>query len=373
METIVAKAKRTRGTGSIIKIKDSEGKESRFWYLSYWANGRQIRESSKSESKQVAERLLQKRLGELANGKNPVNQKLTYDTMRDSLILDYQKNGMKSLRIRDGKPCLDSVNRLNKFFEGKKASQITSQEITRFVVELQKGGSANATINRSLAALKRMFKLSLKNGTICAIPYMDMLTENNTRTGFVDAEQFKILRSALPDYLKSVVTLAYFTGMRRGEICNLRWSNVDFKSRCIRLKGAETKNGEPRTIPLNTETILMLKMLPQDREFVFGRTGKIVDFRGAWEKAAIAAGVPDLLFHDLRRSAVRDLVRAGVPEKVCMSISGHRTRNVFDRYNIVSESDLHDAMKRREAYAEQDGLSKEDAVVYEQMEARVTQ
>ena len=86
-------------------------------------------------------------------------------------------------------------------------------------------------------------------------------------------------------------------------------------------------------------------------DFVFHRLGKpLIDFRGAWDSAVTRAGLGSLKFHDLRRSGVRNLSRSGVPETVIMRITGHRTRAMFDRYNITSESDLADAASRVEAF-----------------------
>jgi len=148
--------------------------------------------------------------------------------------------------------------------------------------------------------------------------------------------------------------MGYYTGMRLGEILGLCWSNVSFIDGEIRLDPGSTKNDEPRTIPLAGELLEMLKIERQKwpaTEFVFTRDSqRIGSFYKTWKSACKRAGLPELLFHDLRRTGVRNLVRAGVPERVAMAISGHKTRAVFERYNIVSGRDLRDAATKLETY-----------------------
>lgn len=126
----------------------------------------------------------------------------------------------------------------------------------------------------------------------------------------------------------------------------------------IVLDPGTTKNEEPRTLPIYGDFAVWLKRLSTEQrsqwpecEYVFHRNGKPVrNFRKSWAEACKRAGVPGLIFHDLRRTAVRNMVRAGIPEKVAMQISGHKTRSVFDRYNIVSDRDLTDAAEKMEAH-----------------------
>ena len=140
--------------------------------------------------------------------------------------------------------------------------------------------------------------------------------------------------------------MGYWTGCRLGELLSLRWKQVDLKARTIRLRASETKSGYGRVIPIASKALSALGRLERKGQWVFTYRGKpICGIRAGWTAACRKAGV-DKLFHDLRRPAVRNLVRAGIPERVTMEISGHRTRSIFDRYNIVGESELLEAMNR---------------------------
>jgi integrase len=151
------------------------------------------------------------------------------------------------------------------------------------------------------------------------------------------------------------MTFAYTTGWRvPSEVLPLTWDRVDLLEGSVRLNPGSTKNSDGRIVYLSTELQAVLeeqrRTQPRNCVWVFHRAGERVrDFRAAWDTACKAAGLTGRIPHDLRRTAVRNLVRAGVPERVAMSVSGHRTRSVFDRYNIVSEGDLKLAAKQLDA------------------------
>jgi len=189
-----------------------------------------------------------------------------------------------------------------------------------------------------------MLRLAVQDGKLRNVPHVPMLKEAPPRRGFLEYRHFQMLRLELPEYLRTVATLGYYTGMRLGEILSLRWRNINLLEAEARLDPGTTKNDEPRTIPLAGELLAMLKIerqKSQDGEFVFTQDGRPIKiFRKAWNSACKRAGLTGLFFHDLRRTGLRNLVRAGVPERVAMAISGHKTRSVFERYNIVSGRDL---------------------------------
>jgi len=346
-----------RGTGSIYK-------RGGLYWVKYYRNGTSYRESSKSDKEGKARKLLKKRLGEISLGRfiGPEADKVIIRELAKDFENDYRINGKRSL---------DKVGRTLKhvlpFFGDYKAHEVGTDLVKKYVSARQEEKAANGSINRELAALKRMFNLGMQAEKIYRKPYIPMLQENNIRKGFFEYGEFLAFREALPDYFKSVVTFAYYTGWRKREILSLKWNQVDLQARTIRLDPGTTKSGEGRTIALDGELLEVVRGQWERRKvaeipgqsptllcsYVFHRDGKpIGDFRNVWDKACEETKLVGKLFHDFRRTAVRNMVRAGVPERVAMMVSGHKTRSVFDRYNIVSEEDLKEAARRTWAHAQ---------------------
>jgi len=214
-------------------------------------------------------------------------------------------------------------------------------------------GAARATINQELAALRRGFRLAVKKHLLAVLPVFELPKVHNERRGFFEEGDFAALELELPTYLRSVIRFARLTGWRvHKEVLPLTWDAVDWDGQVIRLAAADTKGGEARTFPFgqapDLRTLLETQWAGRDGLYVFHRNGKrIKDFRGAWRNACQRAGLVGRIPHDLRRSAARDLRRAGVSEGEIMKLCGWRTRSMFDRYNIIDEADLAAAVAKR--------------------------
>lgn len=340
-----------RGTGSIYQ-------RGNIWWIKYYRNGKPYRESSESERESDARKLLRRRQGEISLGRfiGPDADRITVGELGEDFLNDYRINGRKSLDKAER-----TVKHVKNFFGDYRAHDVGADLVKKYVSARQGEKAANGTINRELAALKRMYNLGIHAEKIYRKPYIPMLQENNVRTGFYERGEFLALRSTLPDYFKSVVTFAYYTGWRKREILSLRWNQIDLQARTVRLDPGTTKSGEGRTIALEGDLLEVIQGQWEKRKvaeipghsptllcpYVFHREGRpIGDFRGIWSAACKEKRLEGKLFHDFRRTAVRNMIRAGVPERVAMMVSGHKTRSVFDRYNIVSEEDLKEAARR---------------------------
>lgn len=355
-------AARKPRAGSIYRPKyrkpDGTVAESRIWWVKFYRNGAPVRESADTEDWAEAERFLKRKLGEVAAGRFIGPERVRMAQLFDAVVEDYQQNGKRSLsdvKFRLRLHLLPAFGHL-------RAAEFGSSHVRRYIEQRQRAQAANATINRELAILRRAFTLAAQADPprVARLVHIPSLKENNVRKGFLEHTAYTRLRDELPECLRALFVGAYHTGARRGELTRIQWPQVDFTANRITLNPGETKNDEPRTLPIYGEMREWLLMAKEARDlkfpacpWVFHENGRrIQTFRKAWASACERAKLPGLLFHDLRRSAVRNMVRAGIPEKVAMAISGHKTQAVFQRYNIVSERDLTDAAARMERYIE---------------------
>lgn len=233
--------------GSVYRVKGSKN----FW-IKYYRNGRCFQESSKSDKKSEAMRLLKHREGQIVEGRFPGLQinKTTTDDLMGLLIKDYELNARKAIGKVKG-----YVANLRESFGGMRAANITSQHIQSYRERRRAEGVKDTTINRELSGLKRMYSLGLKQDPplVTRIPNIELVRETNTRMGFLEIEEFQALRGVLPDHLKVMVIIAYNSGMRLGEILNLRWDHIDWDHGTMRLDPGTTKSGEGRLIPMMPE------------------------------------------------------------------------------------------------------------------------
>jgi integrase len=263
---------------------------------------------------------------------------------------DYKLNTRRSLERAE-----DGIEHLRGFFGLYKAVEITTDVLTRYAVKRQEEGAKPATFRYELTLLKRMFSLAIRARQLVHAPYFPTIVIRNTRIGFFEEAEFVEVLRHLDADLSPAVEFAYCTGWRiRSEILKLQWRQVDFQAGTVRLEPGTTKNDEGRVFPFRSlpqleavlrrqreRTDLLQQETGQIVPVVFHRSGKAIkDFRKQWREACKQAGVPGRLLHDFRRTAVRNLERAGVPRSVAMELVGHKTESIYRRYAIFSETDL---------------------------------
>jgi integrase len=343
-----------RGQGHVYRPtyrdrKTGRKKQQKVWWVAYSVRGRRYRESSGSSRQRDAVKFLHQRLAEHGQGISRRDvERVTYEDLQAVIMADYDKNRRKSV-VRLG----NSLAHLGARFRGWRALDITEDAIDAYAAERLTDRAAPGTVNRELAALRRMFRLGYRARMVLRVPSITLLTENNVRVGFVEDQTFAALEAELPEHLRSLAVCGFVTGWRKQELLSRRWGHVDLGAGWIRLEPGETKNGEGRQFPLIPRLRETLEAQYARRQTIERRSGRIMDslffydtgnpikdFRSAWKSACRRAGCPGLLFHDLRRTSARNLIRSGVPERIAMDLTGHLTPSVFKRYAIVDEGML---------------------------------
>jgi integrase len=334
-----------------------------FW-IKYYSGGKPIRESTGTTKQKQAERFLKDHEGRVAIGAPalPRLERIRFGEIADALIEHYHVTGDRQLRDVHVK-----LKPVRACFDNQRLLSIDQASLTTYIATRQAAGLSNGTINRELALLGKALRLAEERGQMLRVPRIHLLQESKPRSGFFERSDFECVRKHLsrrPD-LQLAISLAHAFGWRmQSEVLQLQLSQIDLAAGTLRLEPGTTKNRDGRTvyltpelIPLVSEQIERVKTLsrklnrvlpylfPNPRKGPF-QGSQLRDFRKAWLTACKKAGLIGMLRHDFRRSAVRNLVRSGVGETVAMKISGHKTRSVFDRYNITSDADLREAARK---------------------------
>jgi integrase len=364
---------------------------SSIWWAKYYADGIAVRESTDTDSETEARRYLKIHEGKAASGHHaaPHLGRILYGEVAADLRTYYLTYGKRDLGEVE-----DRLTHLDKFFSGMRIATIWTLQITAFVTKRKGEGAANATINRDLSVLRRMLRLAQKNKKLAQVPPFEMLEENKPREGFFEREPFEAVKRHLAPDHQVIVTIEYAFGWRaKKETPTLKRTQVDLEVGTLRLEPGTTKNKDGRLVYMSPELLEMVRTQEErvralEREL--GRpipwlfphlTGphkgeRLQSFRKAWITACIEAtldleelegearerrylemreaiargekpGLVRMFRHDFRRTAVRNMVNNGVPERVAMQACGHETRSVFDTYHIVSPADLQEVARKQ--------------------------
>ncbi len=327
------------------------------WWVRYSYRGAKKRETSGSTNRADAVRLLKKRLAEMGQGRlvGPDPERVTLTDLKAMLLDDYALKGNRS--VPRAEQCMTHV--LGYFGDVSRALDVTTDRLVGYAKARQEEGAAPATAKNELALLKRGFNLAVRAERLPQRPAFPVIRVDNRRTGFFEEAEFRGVHAHLPEDVQPVAEFLFWTGWRKREALGLEWRNVDLKVGVIRIEWS--KNRESRTFPYRTLPALadLIERQRMRADAIQQAHGLIVthvftradgrpvrDFRKAWLRACQEAALPHRLAHDFRRTAARNMSRAGVPECVIMALCGWKTRSVFDRYRIVNEQDLADGLAK---------------------------
>ncbi|MGE0445129.1 MAG: tyrosine-type recombinase/integrase [Vicinamibacterales bacterium] len=352
------------GFGSVFQrtYRDAKGKlrKTKNWYIEFVSGNRTIREATQFTKRSDAAEFLKQRVADAMAGKIPLAKGVTYDDLAELIVTDYRNNGRRSMESLEK----TRLPKLAGAFAGTKAIDITTTAVERYKTMRLKDKAAPATVNRELAALKRMFRLGMRQGMVATMPHIAMLLENNVRKGFFELDQFKLLLKYLPEEYHALYEVAYITGWRiRSELLTRQWRHVDFSGRgSLRLDPGEAKDATSGREFIMTAWLREVLERQQKWAKKVGKANGIVvpwvfcrangqpisKYSQTWREACRQAGIQRIP-HDFRRTAVRNLERAGVPRTTSMALIGHKTESIYRRYSIVDQAMLEVGAEKLEA------------------------
>lgn len=306
------------------------------WYVDYFFNGRRVRQMI-GPSKKLAQAVLSKRLTEVAENKHldvKKEQKIKFKDFAHTYLETHAKPNKRSWRTSDEK----YLRNLIPVFGENFLYEITPEAVERYKAQRKEKVSV-ASVNRDLALLKCMFNKAIAWGYASDNPVrkVKLYKENNWRIRYLEKEEIEKLLAASPFTLRAILIVALNTGMRKSEIQNLKWNDVNYERGYITLY--QTKNGEKRFVPINKsvrEALLSIRKNPEGAYIFCGKDGQPFNFRKSFETALKKSGINGFRFHDCRHTFASHLVMAGVDLNTVRDLLGHKTLGMTLRYSHLS-------------------------------------
>jgi integrase len=324
------------------------------WYIDFYYEGKRYTEKVGKVAKSVAEEKLDVKRSEVIRGEwKPKKIQISFDKFKEEYLELTRGDKKPKSSLRD--EC--SLKHLSKTFDGKMLSEINSLLIEKYKKTRKEEGAEPATINRELGCLRHMFNMAIAWGKAQNYPFgfgknkVKFLKEPKGKDRILSEEEEVRLLEAVrlttkSQHLEPIIITALNTGMRKGEILNLKWSNVDFKTGYILVE--ETKNGEIRRVPMNkklTETLEGAKKVSKS-EYVFSDNGKPYgDVKTGWWTALKKAKIEEFRFHDLRHTFGSRLGMAGVDIRTIQELMGHKDIKMTMRYSHPTPEHKKNAVK----------------------------
>jgi integrase len=334
------------------KRKRGEGRT--FWrgktlWIAYCVDGRERRESARTDDQHKADKLLARRLFELEEGKVPVSVKERRKSI--NLLLDALKKHYEA-HTRSAGGLESVIKPLREAFGDRRASSITTEDLDDFILSRRKAGDSEATIGARLRRLVQAYRLQ----NAVPPPEFPPLPRGRVRDVLISPGDQRRLVAALEDECYRDMAKFYFaTGWRGSETLKLEWRHV--REGTIRLVEENSKTAEPRDFPIHGAVADILTRRAATRSlvtpYVFHRRNRQVNYRGwltAWDAAARRAGLGAVKPHDARRAFATESVNSGIDPQVVMQLTGHKTPAMLNRYRIVTAETLKRAIERREQY-----------------------
>jgi integrase len=354
--------RKPKGEGSLFQLANG------YWVFQIGHAGKRhtisLGTTNEREARREAIKAKQRLFGEIGRGEHdaPTDSTVTVNQLLE-LYIEYAKHNLRSADL------IELVLHVNvrPVFGERKAASVTTADLEQYRRDRVAAGKSTATVNRELSYLRAAFKRGMKRTPplVRTCPYFPIDKEQNVRTGFLELDGYRSVLDKLSPSLKPFFVLGYHLGCRKGELLSLEWDQVRLDDGIIEL--LKTKNGRDRNAPiygdmrkwLAAQKALRDAQFPQCQSvFFWHESGRgvtagrpIRSIKEGWHAGVKAAGHEGLLVHDLRRSAVRNMIqRAGVPESQAMLISGHETRSMLERYNIVSVKEVREVGAKMDAW-----------------------